>query len=330
MRLAIDAMGGDFGPSVIVPAVTEVLRSHSGINAVLFGHQETLESTVPSDLHSRVQIKAAQPLNPDTCDGKQVLLRGRNSSLFKSVQAVAEDSADAVVSAGSTAAMMVAGLRLLGTINGIHRPAICKVFQSKRGNTYLLDLGANAECTPRNLFEFGQLASLLAKLQHNLPRPTVALLSNGTEPSKGTRTLREAARLLSNAEQFEYIGFLEPDSLFDATADVVVCDGFVGNVALKAAESAARTVIGEMKNAIADVGDPILKEQLRARYSQFAPAQHNGAFFLGLNGVIIKSHGGSDVKGTVNSLLSACDLIQHNWLAKHKHTFRTNSIEAED
>lgn len=329
MRLAIDAMGGDFGPSIIVPAVAEVLRSHSDIDAVLFGHQDTLETTLPHDLHSRVQIKAASTLNPEMCDGKQVLLRGRKSSLFQSVQAVAEGYADAVVSAGSTAAIMVTGLRLLGTLNGIHRPAICKVYQSKRGNTYLLDLGANAECTARNLFEFGQLAAMLARLQHNITRPTVALLSNGTEPSKGTRTLREAARQLSNAEQLEYIGFLEPDSLFDATADIVVCDGFVGNVALKASESAARTVIDEIKVALSGVVDPLLKEQLEARIAQFAPAQHNGAFFLGLNGVIIKSHGGSDIKGTVSSMLSACDLVRDNWLARHKYSFRIGNVQAD-
>lgn len=327
MRLAIDAMGGDFGPEIIVPAVAEVLRSHGDIDAVLFGHQETLESILPSDLRSRVQIKAALTLNPEICDGKQVLLHGRKSSLFQSVKAVADGTANAAVSAGSTAAMMVSGLRLLGTLPGIHRPAICKAFQSRRGNTYLLDLGANAECTARNLYEFGQLAALLAKLQHDLQRPKVALLSNGTEPNKGTRILREAARQLSNTEQLEYIGFLEPDSLFDATADIVVCDGFVGNVALKASESAAKTVIDEMQAAIADVVDPVLKEQLRASIAQFAPAQHNGAFFLGLNGVIIKSHGGSDVKGTVNSLLSACDLVSDNWLAKHKHTFQIGNVQ---
>ncbi|MFK7731642.1 MAG: phosphate acyltransferase PlsX [Pseudomonadales bacterium] len=326
MRLAIDAMGGDFGPGTIVPAVSQVLRTHSDIDAVLFGHQQMLDTALPDDLRSRIKTNAAESLDPEVCDGKQVLLRGRQSSLFQAVQAVANGAADAVISAGSTAALMVSGLRLLGTLSGIHRPAICKVFQSRRGNTYLLDLGANAECTARNLFEFGQLAALLAKLQHGLACPKVALLSNGTEPSKGTRTLREAARQLSNSDQLEYIGFLEPDSLFDATADIVVCDGFVGNVALKASESAARTVIDEIKTGISGVEDPLLDDLLSNTISQFAPAQHNGAFFLGLNGVIIKSHGAADINGTVNSLLSASDLVRNNWLARHKNSFHINNV----
>ncbi len=322
MRLAIDAMGGDYGADVIVPAVAELVRDRPDVNAILFGHHDTLQAALPADIRSRVRVEAALALDPQVCDGKQVLLNGRQSSLFQSVQAAANGRADAAISAGSTAALMVSGLRLMGTLSGIHRPAICKVFESKRGDSYLLDLGANSECSARNLLEFGQLAALLATLQKGLDRPTVALLSNGTEPGKGTRTLREAARLLGSAEQLEYVGFVEPEALFNATADIVVCDGFVGNVALKSSESAAKHILQEINSVLSGRVGAELEAMICARLAQFAPAHHNGAFFLGLNGVIIKSHGSADIDATVNSLRSACDLVRDDWLAQHKDTFQ--------
>lgn len=321
MRIAVDAMGGDFGPAVVVPAAMQLAKREPELEIQLFGDQASIEHQLDSAgqaANSKIKIFPAKSLDPLYCDGKAVLVQGRDSSLFKSIDALRNASADACVSAGSTAAMMVCGLRLLKALPAIHRPAICAALPQKDGFTYLLDLGANAECNANNLLQFAQLAAVLAEVRHGLARPTVALLSNGSEPHKGNKLVRESAKLIQNSVAFEYMGYVEADQLFHSGVDIVVCDGFSGNIALKASEGAANVVMAEL----ADSADS--NNQHNRLISRFTPSIHNGAFFLGLNGVMIKSHGRANVDASLQAMLKAVELVKGNWLARHQQVFRTN------
>ncbi|MFK8019228.1 MAG: phosphate acyltransferase PlsX [Pseudomonadales bacterium] len=314
MQIAIDVMGGDFGPSVIVRAAIELLSERNDLALQLYGDVSRIEPLIDADYRDRIEVTTASSLNPHECDGKAVLLHGRGSSLFKAIDAVAKGRADVCVSAGSSAALMVVGLRLLGTLPGLKRPAICKAFPTANGHTYLLDLGANAECDAQALTQFALMGSALAAERDGRKKPTVRLLSNGSEPTKGTRVIREAAKMLTVESQINYQGFIEPDELFTTTSDIIVCDGFSGNVALKSCEGTASMLLAQFRQLFADHSSDVSKglDDLDRRFS---PARHNGAFFLGVNGIVVKSHGDAGPAAILNCLQEAERLGRSNWLA---------------
>ena len=320
MQIAIDVMGGDFGPPVFVRAAIELLDEHNDLTLQLYGDAAQIEPLIDTQYRGKIEVTAAASLNPHECDGKAVLLHGRDSSLFKAVNAVASGSADLCVSAGSSAALMVVSLRLLGTLRGVKRPAICKAFPTAHGNPYLLDLGANAECEAQVLSQFALMGSALVTLRDGRDKPTVRLLSNGIEPTKGTRVIREAAKMLKAEAQINFQGFIEPDELFTTTTDIIVCDGFSGNVALKSCEGTASMLLAQFRQMLDDQGCNVTQglEELERRFS---PDRHNGAFFLGINGIIVKSHGSADHAATLSCLQEAVTLGRSNWLAAIESVF---------
>ncbi len=283
----------------------------SDVDVVLYGNRHELRRHLSDENSERLTIRTAQALDADQCDGKAVLVRGRESALFKAVASVANGEADACISAGSSAALVVAGLRLLGRMPGIHRPAICKQFGYENRKTYLLDLGANAECTARNLYEFALLAAELAFLRDGLRKARIGILSNGREAGKGNRHTRQAAQLLARCPGLNFCGYIEADALFACELDIVVCDGFSGNIALKSAEGAANMLLSSLEGLLSDREASALEAVKR----QFGPGQHNGAFFLGLNGVVVKSHGSADGGAFLKSLQQACDMVAGDWLS---------------
>jgi len=300
--VALDAMGGDHGPSVVVPAAFRVLDQQPELNLVLVGDQTILEQEMARHAcaHSeRVSVAhASQQVRMDELPS-QALRNKKDSSMRLAIDLVKRGDAHACVSAGNTGALMATARFVLKTLPGIDRPAIISALPSVTGHTHVLDLGANVESSPQQLFQFAVMGSVLVSAVDNISRPTVGLLNIGQEEMKGNESVKEAAQLLA-ASDIHYIGFVEGDDIYRGTANVVVCDGFVGNVALKSSEGVA-SMIGHFirqefhrsawSRAIGFLAIPVLRS-LRMRID---PREYNGASFVGLRGIVIKSHGGADV-----------------------------------
>ena len=305
-------MGGDYGPSVIVPAAIKVLTEEPSIQLILVGDEQYLKEAL--DAHgtgpgSRLVIRhASQQVQMD--DEVSLALRNKkDSSMRVAINLVKEGTAKACVSAGNTGALMATARFVLKTLPGIDRPAICTSVPSVMGHAHLLDLGANIDSTPTHLFQFGIMGSVLASAVDNNPSPRVGLLNVGEEEIKGNERVKEAGRLLS-AANINYIGFVEGDSIYKGDADVVVCDGFVGNVALKASEGVAKMIIYFVKqefknNLLSRLAGLTSKPVLTRLGAKIDPRRYNGASLLGLRGIVIKSHGGADAFSFVNAIKQA-------------------------
>jgi glycerol-3-phosphate acyltransferase PlsX len=301
ITLAVDCMGGDHGPSVTLPAVIEFLRHDTDCAAILVGREEILRPQAEralAEFGSRLSIRHASEM-VEMDEAVASALRGKkDSSMRVAVDLVKEGVANAAVSAGNTGALMAVSRFVLRTLPGIDRPAICSVLPSERGSTYVLDLGANVDCSPEHLLQFGIMGSLLVSALEHKERPTVALLNIGEEEIKGNEAVKRAAELL-RATDLNFIGNVEGNDIFKGTADVVVCDGFVGNVTLKASEGLAHMFVGALKEEFsrniftklaALMAMPVLKSFRR----RFDPRRYNGASLLGLRGIVVKSHGSAD------------------------------------
>ncbi len=329
--IAIDAMGGDFGPKVTVPAVIAYLESADSqtknkfilvgkeppISALLTQHQG--EKYLASGL---ISIHAAsQEVEMDESPAL-ALKKKKDSSMRVAINLVKEGIADAAVSAGNTGALMATARFVLKTIKGINRPAIISTMpnQDTSTTTHMLDLGANVDSTPEMLVQFAIMGSILTQYVDNKPEPKVALLNVGAEEIKGSEKVKKASTLLSDTS-LNYVGYIEADEIFTSRVDVIVCDGFEGNVALKASEGTASMVLSVMKEeftlnilskAIAWLCKPIF-----ARMSKrLDPRLHNGATLIGLNGIVVKSHGGADELGFLHAIGEAAtqaemDVIEH-------------------
>ena len=300
--VALDAMGGDHGPSVVVPAAFRVLDQQPELSLVLVGDQAILEQEMARHACAHGErvsvIHASQQVRMDELPS-QALRNKKDSSMRLAIDLVKRGDAHACVSAGNTGALMATARFVLKTLPGIDRPAIISALPSVTGHTHVLDLGANVESSPQQLFQFAVMGSVLVSAVDNISRPTVGLLNIGQEEMKGNESVKEAAQLLA-ASDIHYIGFVEGDDIYRGTANVVVCDGFVGNVALKSSEGVA-SMIGHFirqefhrsawSRAIGFLAIPVLRS-LRMRID---PREYNGASFVGLRGIVIKSHGGADV-----------------------------------
>jgi len=320
--LALDAHGGDRGLSVSVPAALAALASDQRLEILLVGNESALEAElqrclVSGSRRSRSESAKAKRLHIQGADGviamdakpAEVLRRGRGSSLWKAFELAAAGQADACVSGGNTAAMMLIGVKLLGMLPGIERPALMAYVPNLRGHTGLLDLGANLNVNARQLAQFAVMGAVTAREADGIESPRVGLLNVGHEDGKGHQTVREAHQLLK-ALPLNYAGFIEGHDIFDGTVDIAVCDGFAGNLVLKSTEGLARMLVREFRQALDEnlasrLGALLARPSLRRMLAHLDPAAHNGAPLLGLNGVAIKSHGSSDSKGLTRAILEA-------------------------
>jgi glycerol-3-phosphate acyltransferase PlsX len=317
--IAIDAMGGDFGPRSIVQASIACLLATPSLHLTLVGQAPLLEELISR--HSGVDRSRLLVTHADeviTMDDRPALaLRGkRDSSMRIALQLVASGQAQACVSAGNTGALMALSRLVLKTLPDIDRPAMVAAIPTRRGYCQLLDLGANVDCSAQNLYQFAVMGSVAAEAL-GVVNPKVALLNVGTEDIKGNQQVKLAAGLLQAATGLNYIGFVEGDGLYRGEADVVVCDGFVGNILLKSSEGLA-TMIGERietlfrRNLFAKVVGALAMPLLNRLKDDLAPARHNGASFLGLQGIVIKSHGSAGVQGFQSAISRALIEIQEN------------------
>jgi glycerol-3-phosphate acyltransferase PlsX len=301
--IALDAMGGDHGPSVVVPAALDMLQRHEDLRLVLVGEREALEAVLAAHRRregDRLGIEhASQRVDMDE-PPSQALRNKKDSSMRVAINLVKQGQAQACVSAGNTGALMATARYVLKTLPGVDRPAIITALPTMRGHTHVLDLGANVDCTAEQLFQFAVMGAVLTAAVDNLDRPTVGLLNIGEEVIKGNEQVKQAAALLRDSEFVNYIGFVEGDDIYKGSVDVVVCDGFVGNVALKASEGLAKMISHELRQAfsrswLSRLRALVARPVLRAFRDRMDPRRYNGASLVGLQGIVVKSHGGADV-----------------------------------
>lgn len=301
--IAIDAMGGDFGPRSIVQACIACLSEHPSLYLALVGQPKLLEEILSTHRgvdRARLQVLPATEVIAMSDKPSQVLRGKPDASMRIALQALRDDRVQAVVSAGNTGALMALSCHVLKTLPGVSRPAMVAAIPTRTGHCQVLDLGANVDCDAEHLYQFAHMGAVAAEAQ-GVVRPRVALLNVGTEDIKGNQQVKAASRLLQKAG-LNYIGYIEGDGVYRGEADVVVCDGFVGNVLLKASEGLA-SMIGERIEAqfsggmLARLAGAVALPALRRLREELVPARHNGASFLGLQGIVVKSHGAAGVQG---------------------------------
>lgn len=311
MRIAVDAMGGDVGVTATVPGVLRALAVDADVHMVLVGDPAAIEGQLgraPASLRSRLSIHpASQVVGMDESPAKALRLK-KDSSMRVALDLLQSGQADAMVSAGNTGALMATAKFVLKTLPKIDRPAIVSALPSLRptGHVHLLDLGANAECTAEQLVQFAVMGVAMVSALEGIARPSVALLNIGSEEIKGNDVIRTAALQLQ-AMPINYTGYIEGDGIFHADIDVVVADGFVGNVALKTGEGVAKLITEFMRqaflqNTLTKLGAALVRPILKRFAQRIDPRLHNGASFLGLRGVVIKSHGSADDVAFANAL----------------------------
>ena len=334
VRIALDAMGGDHGPSVVVPGAELALTRHPDSEFILFGDRAKIEPLLAA--HPRLK-DAARLVHTDVAirmDDKpsQALRNGRwKSSMWLAIDAVKKGEADVAVSAGNTGALMAMAKFNLRTMPGIERPAIAALWPTLKGESIVLDLGASIGADAEHLVDMAVMGSAMARVLFGLDRPTVGLLNIGVEEVKGLEPLREAGRILREEPlpHLDYVGFVEGDDIGKGTADVVVTEGFAGNIALKTAEGTARQFADYLKSAISQsfwskIGYLLARPAFRMLREKMDPRKSNGGVFLGLNGVVIKSHGGTDPEGFAAAIEMGYDMVRYELLAKigetiHRH-----------
>ncbi|ACT50634.1 phosphate acyltransferase PlsX [Methylovorus glucosotrophus] len=301
ITVAVDAMGGDHGPHVTVPAALQALKQDAEINIVLVGLAEVIEAELAAHhakVGPRLRIHHASEVVTMDESPQSALKNKKDSSMRVAINLVKSGEAHACVSAGNTGALMATARFVLKTLPGIDRPAIAATLPSRKGLTYMLDLGANADCTPEHLLQFAIMGAMLVSCVEHKERPTVGLLNIGSEDIKGNEVVKQAGELL-RASHLNFYGNIEGNDIYKGTTDLVVCDGFVGNVALKTSEGLAQMMgsfLGQefkrnwMTKIMALAAMPVLKA-FRKRLDH---RRYNGASFLGLRGIVVKSHGGAD------------------------------------
>lgn len=319
LPIALDAMGGDKSPVSVVMGAKLALKFFPEAQFLFFGDRAQIEpliaknkplAAISSIVHTEERIAMDEkPAN--------ALRKGKNSSMRLAIEAVAEGKACAAVSAGNTGALMVMAKLVLKTLPGIMRPAITATIPARQRNVVLLDMGANIDCTADMLAQFALMGDAYARAILGVAKPKVGLLNVGSEEMKGHDEVKEAHAMLKAQHMIDYFGFVEGNDITEGTTDVVVTDGFTGNIALKTAEGASRLIYGTLKSAIensfaAKIGYLFARPAIKMAMRKFDPRKHNGAILLGLNGITVKSHGSADGKSFANAIKVAATLVTQN------------------
>ncbi len=308
--LALDAMGGDHGPGVVVPGAAISLVRHPQLSFVFYGDEAAIAPHLEAnpDLKARSRVVHTAQVVPMHEKPSQALRRGKGSSMWMALEAVKTGEAHAAVSAGNTGALMAMAKLILRPMRGIERPAIAAIWPTIEAECIVLDVGANIGASARQLTDFALLGAAMARTLFHVERPTVGLLNVGTEEVKGNEDVKEAHALLKDiAAPLDYRGFVEGDEIGQGKVDVVVVEGFAGNIALKTAEGTARQITHYLKAAmtrswVSKVGAMIARGGFRVLKEKLDPRRVNGGTFLGLNGIAIKSHGGTDALGFASAV----------------------------
>ena len=320
ITLAVDAMGGDHGPSVTIPASINALSKYDQLHIILVGDQELIQTELQKNKYTntRLSIQHASEVVEMDESPQSALKNKKDSSMRVAINLIKEEKAQACVSAGNTGALMATARYVLKMLPGIDRPAIASSLPSQKGTTYMLDLGANTDCTAENLLQFAVMGAMLVRSVTANPKPSVGLLNIGSEDMKGNEVVRQAGELLRRSH-LNFYGNVEGNDIFKGTTDVVVCDGFVGNVALKTAEGIAqlmgRFLTQEFKRNWITKSMAFVSLLVLNRFKKrLDPRRYNGASFLGLKGIVVKSHGGADSYSFFYAIRTAIEESKNNVL----------------
>lgn len=324
LTISIDATGGDHGPSVTVPGVAAAAKLYPNVRFLLHGDQTAIEAELARHEHIRAVCEIRHTDKSVAMDEKPsvAMRRGKGSSMWNAIEAVKTGEAAAAVSAGNTGALMAISMLLLRMAADVHRPAIVASWPTTRGVTAVLDVGANVESDAAQLVEFAIMGAAFHHALHGSERPTVGLLNVGSEDQKGHEEVREAHGLLRDTHfNLDYRGFVEGDDISKGTVDVIVTDGFTGNVTLKAAEGLARFFAAELRKTFTSgpfalLGALIASGALKKMRKRLDPGAVNGGPLLGLNGIVVKSHGGADGPGFASAIRVAAELAQSDFSAE--------------
>ena len=322
ITLAVDVMGGDHGPKVTIPASINALSKYDQLHIILVGDKELIQKELQKNKYTNTRLTiqhATEEVEMDESP-QSALKNKKDSSMRVAINLIKEEKAQACVSAGNTGALMATARYVLKMLPGIDRPAIASSLPSQKGTTYMLDLGANTDCTAEHLLQFAVMGAMLVSSVTGNPKPSVGLLNIGSEDIKGNEIVKEAGELLRRSH-LNFYGNVEGNDIFKGTTDVVVCDGFVGNVALKTAEGIAqlmgRFLTQEFKrNWITKLMALVSLLVLNRFKKRLDPRRYNGASFLGLKGIVVKSHGGADSYSFFFAIQTAIEESKNNVLEK--------------
>ena len=320
ITVAVDGMGGDSAPEVVIGGIEATCHADSKVKFLLFGNKEKIDPLLSRTHYAQELCELIHTDEEVTNDDKPTFaLRNRTkSSMRLAIDAVKEHKADAVISAGNTGALMAMATIVLKTLPGISRPAIASSFPTQAGDSVMLDLGANVECDSNNLVQFAVMGEVYARNELGLSQPSVGILNVGVEGLKGNDSVRDAAAILKNSNlPLEFYGFIEGDDIGKGTVDVIVTDGFTGNIALKTAEGTAQMIAYFLKDALkssilSKAGALLARPAIEKVRSHFDPRRYNGALLLGLNGICVKSHGGTDEVGFAHAIQVGVNLVRRD------------------
>lgn len=334
--ISVDAMGGDHSPKIVVEGLSIAAKKNPDIRYILFGDEQRVSAELKRYPHLlKVCELRHSPEMVHNEDKPSQVIRNKNTSMYQAIEAVKLGEAQAVVSAGNTGALMAISKMLLKTIQKIHRPAIVSIMPHRYGKYVMLDLGANSECTAVNLAEFAVMGNILAKHALGIEKPRVSLLNIGSEEMKGRDEIRHAAQMLRAASEdlnIDFQGYIEPHEIPFGKADVIVADGFTGNVALKSIEGTAKFAASMLKDSIKHtfiswLGLPFLYFAVRRISKTMNPKLYNGAMFVGLNGLSVKSHGGADGFSFAVAINNAALLVRQNFVPTIKSELEDIDLE---
>ena len=320
ITLSLDVMSGDKDPEASISAALHLLEIREDVRIILVGNEDIIEKLTSGKTNDRLQILHAKDIVQMSDSPVVVLRQKKKSSMRLAVNLVRDGVAQACVSSGNTGALMAISKYALKTIPSIDRPALMTSIPTITGSTYLLDLGANSNCTPEQLYQFALMGNVIAREIRGIDQPRIGLLNMGVEASKGNQVIKEAGKLMKSSSM-NFIGYVEGNNLVEDIADVVVCDGFTGNIALKTMEGSVRLVLRFLEDAFnssafnkfSSIGSKPALNQVKDKID---PRRYNGALLLGLNGVVVKSHGDSDAFGMHHALITAIEEVQKDIVTK--------------
>ena len=326
IKIAVDAMGGDNSPEKIIKGIINHHSSNKEIFYKIFGNEQLINKHIENKIH-KDNYQIINTLNKVSSEDSplEAAKKGKDTSMWLAIESVKKKDCDIVISAGNTGALLVISKLNLNMIENIDKPALSALWPNKKGMSVVLDLGANIECSSKNLFDFSVMGASLYKSLYPSETPNVALLNIGSEELKGNETIKETYKILNDkkTEDFNFTGYIEGNQLMNGNVNVIVSDGFTGNIALKTAEGTANFITDELKKAlggslIGKISSLINISNLKKFKQRLDPRLYNGAIFIGLDSPVVKSHGGTDYIGFSNSLDVCCRIIKGNLIEKIK------------
>jgi len=327
VRIAIDAMGGENSPQKIIDGINISLKSNKENYFYLYGKKKSIEKEIGSSkiLKNHCEIVDTKDFISDDESPLAAAKRGKDTSMWKAIESQKENHSDISLSAGNTGALLVISRLILKTIDGINKPALAGLWPNKNGMNIVLDLGANIECNEKNLVDFSCMGSALYKSLFQNDLPKVALLNIGMEENKGSDVLKNTYSLLNtnSSKNFKFTGFIEANHIMDGNVDVIVTDGFTGNVALKTAEGTANFITKSLKKSLNKLSILLSYSSLKNFRDKLDPRKYNGAIFLGLQSPVVKSHGSTDALGFAHSIDVSSKIVKANLINKIKSNLIT-------